>query len=117
VTSAMSAGCHTVLREWGEAVCVTDAAEVVDRVGLVGDDLAPERRGPVLERDRLAPATRDVLEAIPARGGAGTARIAVTAGLDLDSTLSCLGALAAGGFVERCPQGWRLRRGPRAPDH
>jgi DNA processing protein len=117
VTSAMSAGCHTVLREWGEAVCVTDAAEVIDRVGLIGDDLAPERRGPVLERDLLAPATRDVLDAIPPRGGAGTARIAVTAGLDLDSTLSCLGALAAGGFVERCPRGWRLRRGPGAPDH
>jgi hypothetical protein len=24
--------------------------------------------------------------------------------------MSCLGALAAGGFVERCAQGWRMRR-------
>lgn len=115
VTSPMSAGCHTVLREWGEAVCVTDAADVVDRVGLIGEDLAPERRGPVLARDRLTPAAQDVLDAIPARGGAGTARIAVSAGLDLDGTLSCLGALAAGGFIERCPQGWRLRRGRDTP--
>ncbi|GAA4498468.1 DNA-processing protein DprA [Actinoallomurus oryzae] len=110
VTSPTSAGCHTLLREWGEAVCVTDTADVLDRVGLIGDDLAPERRGPVLDRDRLGPAARNVLEALPARGGAGAARIAVTAGVDLDTALTCLGALAAGGFIERCAKGWRLRR-------
>ena len=112
VTSATSAGCHTLLREWGEAVCVTDTAEVLDLVGLIGDDLAPDRRGPVLDRDLLDPVTRDVLEAIPARGGTGSARIAVTAGVDLDTALASLGALSAGGFVERCAKGWRLRRRP-----
>lgn len=110
VTSATSTGCHTILREWGEATCVTDASDVLDRVGLIGDDMAPERRGPVFDRDHLGPDARDVLEALPARGGAGAARIAVTAGVDLDTALTCLGALAAGGFVERCPKGWRLRR-------
>jgi DNA processing protein len=110
VTSPTSAGCHTILREWGDAVCVTDASDVLDRVGLIGDDMAPERRGPVLDRDRLGPAARDVLEALPSRGGAGAARIAITAGVDLDTALTCLGALAAGGFVERCTKGWRLRR-------
>lgn len=112
VTSVMSAGCHTLLREWGEAVCVTDTAEVLDLVGLIGDDLAPERRGPVFDRDRLDPVTRDILDAIPARGGAGTAQIAVTAGVDLDTALAGLGALSAGGFVERCAKGWKLRRRP-----
>jgi DNA processing protein len=112
VTSAASAGCHVLLREWGEAVCVTDTAEVLDLVGLIGDDLAPERRGPVLDRDRLDPVTRDVLDAIPARGGAGTARIAVSAGVDLDTALASLGALSAAGFVERCAKGWKLRRRP-----
>jgi DNA processing protein len=115
VTSSTSAGCHTLLREWGEAVCVTGTADVLDRVGLIGDDMAPDRRGPVLDRDRLDPATRDVLEALPPRGGAGTARIAVTAGVDLDTALACLGALAAGGFVERCARGWKLRRGAPNP--
>lgn len=109
VTSPTSAGCHALLREH-DAVCVTDAAEVLDLVGLIGDDLAPDKRGPVLERDRLDPVTRDVLEAVPARGGAGAARIAVSAGVDLDTALARLGALSAGGFVERCPKGWRLRR-------
>jgi DNA processing protein len=110
VTSPTSAGCHTILREWAEATCVTDTADVLDRVGLIGDDLAPERRGPVLDRDRLGPSARDVLEALPPRGTAGAARIAVTAGVDLDTALTCLGALAAGGFVERSSKGWRLRR-------
>jgi len=115
VTSPTSAGCHTLLREWGEVLCVTDASDVLDRVGLIGDDMAPERRGPVLDRDRLGPAARDVLEALPSRGGAGAARIAVTAGVDLDTALTCLGALAAGGFVERCAKGWKLRRNPAEP--
>jgi DNA processing protein len=115
VTSPTSAGCHTLLRDWGEAVCVTGTAEVLDRVGLIGEDMAPDRRGPVLDRDRLDPATRDVLDALPPRGGAGTARIAVTAGVNIDTALACLGALAAGGFVERCAKGWKLRRRPPNP--
>jgi DNA processing protein len=115
VTSPTSAGCHTILREWGEAVCVTDASDVLDRVGLIGDDMAPQRRGPVLDRDHLGPAARDVLEALPSRGGAGAARIAVTAGVDLDTALTCLGALAAGGFVERCTKGWKLRHSSTKP--
>jgi DNA processing protein len=96
VTSPTSAGCHTLLREWGEAICVTDTSDVLDR-------------------DRLGPAARDVLESLPSRGGAGAARIAVTAGVDLDTALTCLGALAAGGFVERCAKGWKLRRNPTEP--
>jgi DNA processing protein len=32
------------------------------------------------------------------------------AGVDFDTALSCLGALAAAGFVERCDRGWRLGR-------
>jgi DNA processing protein len=115
VTSPTSAGCHTILREWAEAVCVTDASDVLDRVGLIGDDMAPQRRGPVLDRDHLDPTARDVLEALPSRGGAGAARIAVTAGVDLDTALACLGALAAGGFVERCTKGWKLRRNSTGP--
>ena len=113
VTSLTSAGCHALLRE-ANAVCVTDAAEVLDLVGLIGDDLAPQKHGPVLERDRLDPVTRDVLDAVPAREGAGTARIAVTAGVDLDTALARLGALSAGGFVERCAKGWKLRRRRRS---
>ncbi|MCZ9345411.1 DNA-protecting protein DprA, partial [Streptomyces sp. TRM76130] len=57
-TSALSAGVHELLR--GDAVLVTDAAEVVELVGDMGE-LAPDRRGPVLPTDLLDPAVRQVL--------------------------------------------------------
>lgn len=108
VTSECSAGCHQLLRQ-GKAVCVTNAEEVIDLMGAIGDDLAPQRRGPVLPRDALSPTTRAVLDAVPSRGGAETATIAVAAGVAMDTALSCLGALAAAGYIQRCPRGWRTR--------
>ncbi len=111
VTSELSAGCHEIIREWG-AVCVTGAGDVLDQVAIVGDHVSGRRRGPALSRDALDPVTARVLDALPARGGAGPATIAVSAAVDLDTAMRCLGALAAGGFAERCARGWRLRRRP-----
>jgi DNA processing protein len=108
VTSQVSAGCHKLLRD-GAAICVTDAADVIDHGGQIGDDLAPARRGPVVARDALDPTTAAVLEALPARGGAGPATIAVAAGVELTTVVQCLGRLAAAGFAERHPNGWRAR--------
>ncbi|MFI6480168.1 DNA-processing protein DprA [Nonomuraea sp. NPDC050663] len=109
ITSEVSAGCHRLIRE-GRAVCVTSHEQVVELVGELGTDLATEARGPVLPRDDLSETTRRVLDAVPTRGGAGTASIAVSAGVDLSTALSSLGSLAAAGFVERCTKGWRVRR-------
>lgn len=109
VTSTVSAGCHRLLRE-GKAVCVTTPEELIDLVGAIGTDLAPDPRGPAVPRDTLSETSRRVLDAIPARGGAGPASIAVAAGVDLDVALSSLGHLAAAGYVERVPNGWRIRR-------
>ncbi|GAA4595337.1 DNA-processing protein DprA [Planotetraspora phitsanulokensis] len=109
ITAATSEGCHMLIRS-GKAVCVTSSDEVIDLVGSLGADLAPERRGPSLPRDELNDETRRVLEAVPARGGAGTAVIAVEAGVDLTTAIGCLGGLAAAGFVEPVDRGWRLRR-------
>ncbi|HEY2520927.1 MAG TPA: DNA-processing protein DprA [Streptosporangiaceae bacterium] len=67
--------------------------------------------GALLPRDDLGATSRAVLDAIPARG-AGPAVIAVRAGRSVDAVVSSLGLLAAGGFVERCSRGWRLRRAP-----
>jgi DNA processing protein len=63
-----------------------------------------------LSRDELDPDSARVLDALPARGGAGPSTIAVEAAVSLDTVLRCLGLLADSGFVERCDQGWRLRR-------
>lgn len=109
VTSAQSAGCHQAIREWG-AICVTNAREVMELLSFSADETAGQWCGPVLPRDRLDPVTSRVLDAVPARTGRGPARIAATAGVDFDTVLSCLGGLAAAGFVERCDRGWRLAR-------
>jgi DNA processing protein len=117
ITSRTSVGCHKLLRDTPPARCVTNAAEIIEEVGRLGTDLAPEPRGPVHPRDGLAATTRQVLEAVPARGGAGPAQIAVEAGVDLTTARSHLGMLAAAGFIERCERGWRFphKRKGRAP--
>ena len=113
VTSAQSAGCHEIIRDWG-GICVTNAGDVMDLLALPGDEPTGRPPVPVLPRDQLDSVMSQVLDAVPARVGRGPARIAVAAGVDFDTVMSCLGALAAGGFVERCAQGWRMRRHKQA---
>ncbi|MDQ1008036.1 DNA processing protein [Streptomyces sp. V4I23] len=105
VTSGLSAGVHELLR--GGAMLVTDAAEVVELVGDMGD-LAPERTGPVLPRDLLDPRSRRVLEALPARRAVSCGEAARCAGTTDDEALGRLYELHSLGFVERCTEGWRL---------
>ena len=109
LTSEQSAGCHELIREW-DAVLITGARDVADLVCPAGSEPLGPRMGPAVPRDDLDPVMTAVLEAVPARGGRGPASIAITAGVDLDTALRCLGLLAAAGFVQRCEQGWRLRR-------
>jgi DNA processing protein len=76
-----------------------------------GSRPAPASRvPPAPSRDDLDADSARVLDALPARGAAGPATIAVEAGVDLDTMLRCLGLLAGHGFIERCDGGWRLRR-------
>ena len=107
VTSEMSQGCHWIMREWN-AVCVTGVSDVLEEVAPVGENGLAAAGGPVVARTQLDPLTIRVLEAVPARGGAGPATIAVSAGVDVDTAVGCLGTLAAGGFVQRARRGWRL---------
>ncbi|MFJ9178637.1 DNA-processing protein DprA [Streptomyces sp. NPDC102360] len=107
VTSSVSAGVHELLRK--EAVLVTDAAEVVELVGEMGE-LAPERRGPVLPRDLLPPGAARVLAALPARGVCSVAEAGRGAGTSQDETIGRLYELRSLGFVERHGDGWQLTR-------
>jgi len=112
VTSAQSAGCHRIIREW-DATCVTCAADIIEMVGPLGIADAPEAPAPAGlrgARDELDLDSARVLDALPARGAAGPSTIAVEAGVDLDTVLRCLGRLAGCGFIERCDRGWQLRR-------
>ncbi|MFE7214037.1 DNA-processing protein DprA [Streptomyces sp. NPDC057611] len=106
-TSALSAGVHELLR--GGAVLVGDAAEVVELVGDMGE-LAPDRRGPVLPRDLLEPDARQVLAALPARGGATPEEIARGARTTADDAIAKLYELRSLGYVERHGEGWKLTR-------
>jgi len=120
VTSAESAGCHRIIRDWG-ATCVTCAGDVIemlaplgtaDPLGAPGQLGAPDlaTAGGAPSRDELDTDSARVLDALPARGAAGTSTIAAEAGVDLDTVLRCLGLLAGSGFIDRCDRGWRLRR-------
>ncbi|HXC82306.1 MAG TPA: DNA-processing protein DprA [Trebonia sp.] len=127
ITSELSAGCHTVIREW-QGMLVTSAADVIEYLSplgsAAGDPSASPSASPaagpgtgpgtdagaLLGRDALDLEAAAVLDALPSRGGMGSLKIASRAGLDPDTVLRCLGALAAVGFAERCDQGWRLRR-------
>jgi DNA processing protein len=91
-------------------VCVTGVHDVLACLTFSPGELTGPSCGPVLPRDELDPVSRSVLEAMPARVGRGPARIAVSAGVDFDTVMRCLGELAAGGFIERCERGWRVRR-------
>jgi DNA processing protein len=121
VTSQQSAGCHRIIRDW-QGTLVTNAADVLEMVGRLGSEelsetaaesagsIAGRRPEPVLPRDALDLESATVLDALPVRGGIGTAAVARQAGVDLGTVVRCLGALAAGGFAERCEGGWRVRR-------
>jgi DNA processing protein len=114
VTSPQSAGCHRIIREWG-ATCVTRAADIIEMLTPLGapgpvTEASASLRGAPPSRDELDPDSARVLDALPARGAAGTSTLAAEAGVDLDTVLRCLGLLAGSGFIERCDRGWRLRR-------
>ena len=130
ITSDLSAGCHRIIREW-QGTLVTSAADVVEYLSPVGAMLqqppgggsgAPgqsaggramwagrRQAAAVIDRDQLDLDAAAVLDALPRRGGMGPASIADRAGLDLGTVMRSLGALAAGGFAERCERGWRAR--------
>lgn len=110
VTSTMSAGCHALVRA-GQALLVTGADDVLDVVGVLGVDAAVPVRGAAQPRDSLSAQCQRVLDAVPVRRAAPTARIAVTSGLDPPTTTARLAELAAAGMVEPVDGGWRLAEG------
>jgi DNA processing protein len=111
-TSRLSAGVHELLR--AEAVLVTDAADIVELVGAIGE-LAPERRGPVLPRDLLTTDTRDVLDALPAHAAVPAETVARTARTTQDDAVARLYELRSLGYVERHGDGWQLTRQTTTP--
>jgi DNA processing protein len=107
VTSASSAGCHQLLRDRPDAVLVTKVDEIIEQVGPMGA-LAERRSGQLRRRDLLGPTVSRVLDAVPVRRAAPTARIATTAGMQAAAVEAALAALAVHGLVEVSETGWAM---------
>ncbi len=115
VTSAMSVGCHELLREPElGAVLVTSAAHVLQEVGRIGDDLAAPAERPAQPRDGLSDLACRVLDACPVRVGVAPERLAAVAGCDVLDVLRVLPALELAGLVQWTGTGWRLAPPPAA---
>jgi DNA processing protein len=110
VESAVSAGCHQLIRD-KNAILVTDAAEVMEAIGPIGE-LAPEKRGEQRPGDGLDPVQSAVYGALPVRRPATVDDLAVRAGLDARQVTSALGLLTLAGLSRQEPEGWRKARQP-----
>lgn len=105
VTSATSAGCHRLLREY-DATCVTDAAEVAELVLPIGAGLesAPSpgtASGTALLPDGLPEADARVLESLPVRTGVTVASLTTVAGMTEPEVSAALGRLELLALVSR----------------
>jgi DNA processing protein len=115
VTSVMSAGCHEEIR--AGATLVTDAADVAELVGRIGEDLAPARRGQVLPEDGLCGETRRVWQWLRPRTSLGVDELVVRSGLGLGEVLVALGELEERGLAEQLLDGWRRAGATGRGDH
>jgi DNA processing protein len=113
VTSAMSVGCHELLRDPDlGVVLVANAAHVVEAVGRLGEDLADPPERPADPRDGLSDVACRVLDACPVRNGVSPERLAATAGCDVLEVVRVLPALELADLVEWTGTGWRLAPPP-----
>jgi DNA processing protein len=110
VTSAMSVGCHELLRSHPDAILVTGVEQVLEAVGRIGEYMADPPRGRSHRRDELDPESALVLEAVPGRGTASPDELALRSRLPLRTVLRRLSLLELAGLVERRDGGVALSR-------
>lgn len=105
VTSAQSAGCHRLARGDDPARIVTDASEVIEEVGLIGE--LADRPDPLRRvRDSLDPTSLRVLEGMPSEAATSVADLAVRAGVHAAATGGIVLRLVAAGLVREVPAGF-----------
>lgn len=106
ITSAMSVGCHDLLRTC-TATLAGSVAEILEAVGPVGENLADRGDAPRRRTDGLGGEALRVHEALRRRAARSTAQVAVESGVPLDRVRALLPELELTGLVERCEEGWR----------
>lgn len=100
VTSASSAGCHRLLREY-DARCVTTTAEICE---LWGDAAPGTTVGGATDPDRSR-----VLDALSSRSARPVLELSRRSGLAPERIGALLGLLELDGIVTRVENGWRKR--------
>jgi DNA processing protein len=105
VTSAMSVGCHELIRVNPAVRMVTGLPQVLEEIGRIGDYAAERKRGPEHRRDHLDEDSAVLLEVVPTRGGADPSELAAKAGLNLRTVLRRLSLLETLGMITRHPNG------------
>lgn len=106
VYSANSAGCHRLLKE-GSAVCVTDAGDIAELAGGMGEHLTAEPDVEPALHDGLGTSDLLLMDALPLRTSTTVEKLCVVAGLSPSTVLAGLGRLEALGVAERLAGGWK----------
>lgn len=108
VSSAMSVGCHDLLRE-GRATLVTSWRDVAQMLGPLAPAPAPHHRGDRAV-DGLDLIAGRVHDALPTRGVASVDALCVEAALPVGEVLGALAVLQSHGLADRADLGWRRAR-------
>lgn len=109
VTSALSAGCHQLIRTG--AGLVTRADEVLEATGRLGVDLAVDPPRPARPTDGLGPLPAAVHDALPARAARDVGWLAMECGLPVEQVRRGLVELERRGLAEYREGRWQRRAG------
>ncbi|MGQ0841690.1 DNA-processing protein DprA [Actinokineospora sp.] len=109
IGSAMSLGCHELLRI-GAATVACSVPEILEAVGPIGADLAPPRDSPKRPTDGLGDQALRVHEALNSRKGTSPEHVAAESGVPLDRVRALLPELDLTGLAVRGEEGWHRAR-------
>ncbi|NIH84849.1 DNA-processing protein DprA [Amycolatopsis granulosa] len=107
IASAMSVGCHELIRDAG-ATLVASVEDVIETVGRLGTP-PPEKVRAKRPTDGLGPDALRVHEALHRREGKSPEQIAAESGVPVARVRALLPALELDELAERCDSGWRGR--------
>jgi DNA processing protein len=102
VTSAASAGCHRLIREF-DAVCVTNADEMAELAPLDAERVTD---GPAHNGGGYSPEQIRVLDALSSRAARAAEEVARRSGLSVAGVQAVLGVLELDGSAKESERGW-----------
>ena len=107
VTSAASAGCHRLIRDF-DAICVTNASEMAELAPMPGAVDSPVEADPGDRSapDRSAPEQTRVIDGLSIRSARTVQDVAARTGLSIAGVQSVLGTLELDGAAVEREHGW-----------